>query len=180
MILLRVSVVKVCDRWFAPEYHTSALLYIIILIRTRSVWCIGKNKACPTKPVATEWIRSWEDPPSPHLFGGRLSWKFLILPCSCMMYLGFLHSARVLCRTFAGSRYTVLVVLSASSIWLVSEQVDRFVRVWLFFLFREQFASFDHILALQTYAFSFPSSLHLPTCYFCRCTWRGENGQDGL
>jgi len=56
--------------------------------------------------LATEWIRSWDPPspfPGPHLFGGRLSWKFLILPCSCMMYLGFLHSARVLCPLFQGA-----------------------------------------------------------------------------
>ena len=93
--------------------------------RTRIVWCIGKKRpVC----VATEWIRSW-DPPSPHLFGGSI-WKILILPwVSSILQEFYVHF-------FREPLHGVLVVLSANSIWLVSEQVHRFVRVWPFSFLR--------------------------------------------
>ena len=62
----------------------------------------------------------------------------------------------------------MLVVLYATSIWLVSEQVDRLVRVCLFF-FSESNSRHSIILLLCKHIvrlFIFPSSLHLPTWYF--------------
>ena len=129
-----------------------------------------QEKACMS--YQTPWIRSW-DPPSPHLFGGSI-WKILILPwVSSILQEFYVHFFRELL-------HGVLVVLSANSIWLVSEQVHRFVRVWPFSFLRATCVILSYSCSANMRLFISFESTSSNMVLISRCTWRREDGQDGL